>query len=273
MTLLFGAGGQIGHELMRRGGFAAVPRAEADLADPAGVKAAILRRRPAAVVNAAAYTAVDRAEAEPEACFTVNAEAPAAMAEACAALGIPLVQLSTDYVFDGDKQAPYGEDDPTRPLSVYGASKLAGEEAVRSRLDAHVILRTAWVFSARRDNFVRTMLRLADRPELKVVDDQIGGPTAAADIARAVQTILAADAATWGTFHYCGAPAVSRFALAEAVFAARGRGPRLIPIPTTAYPLPARRPANSTLDCRRIAAAYGLAQPEWRGALADCGDW
>lgn len=269
-ALLFGANGQVGHELARRGDFVIVPRAEADLADPAACRRAVLARRPSVVVNAAAYTAVDKAEAEAEAAFAINRDGPTALAEACAGLGIPLVHLSTDYVFDGAKPAPYREDDPTAPLSAYGASKLAGEQAIGARLDRHVILRTAWVFSARRDNFIRTMHRLADRAELKVVDDQIGGPTAAADVAEAVLAILAAIAdgrGRWGTFHFCGSPAVSRFQLAEAVFTALGRGPKVTPIATSAYPLPARRPANSMLECSVLGAAYGIASPDWRTAL------
>lgn len=268
--LLFGAGGQVGTELVRQGDFEVVPRGEADLADPAACRRAILVRRPPVVVNAAAYTAVDRAEGEPDLAFAVNAHGPAALAGACAELGVPLVHLSTDYVFDGAKATPYREDDSPAPLSVYGASKLAGEQAIRARLDRHVILRTAWVFSGRRDNFIRTMHRLADRPELKVVDDQIGGPTAAAQVAEAVRALLAAIAAgrgRWGTFHFCGSPAVSRFQLAGAVFAALGRGPKLVPIATAAYPLPARRPANSMLDCRALEGAYGIPSPDWRTAL------
>ncbi|MBX9635600.1 MAG: dTDP-4-dehydrorhamnose reductase [Magnetospirillum sp.] len=268
--LLFGASGQIGFELARHGDFAIPDRAQTDLADPAACRAAILAHHPAAVVNAAAYTGVDKAETEPRKAFAVNGDGPAGLAQACAELAIPLIHLSTDYVFDGDKREAYNETDIPRPLSVYGASKLAGEEAIRHHLDRHVILRTAWVFSDRRDNFIKTMLGLADRPDLSVVNDQIGGPTAAAHVALAVLRILdamAAGRAEWGTFHFCGTPAVSRFALAEAAFAALGRGPWLSPIPTGSYPLPARRPANSMLDCRRLQAAYGIAQPDWRSAL------
>ncbi len=269
-ALLFGASGQVGCELAAAGSFTIVPRAEADFSDPASCRAAVMARRPSVVVNTAAYTAVDKAEAESDLAFTVNRDTPAALAGACAELGIPLVHLSTDYVFDGTKAQPYTEDDATAPLSVYGTSKLAGEDAIRARLDRHVILRTAWVFSARRDNFIRTMHRLADRPELRVVDDQRGGPTAAAHVAQAVLAILAAVAqgrAHWGTFHFCGAPAVTRHELAQAVFATLGHGPRLLPIATADYPLPARRPANSMLDCRALQTAYGITPPDWRAAL------
>jgi len=270
--LLFGASGQVGWELARLGDFTITDRAKVDLTAPAACRAAVLAHRPSAVVNAAAYTAVDDAEADCAQAFAINRDGPAALAEVCADLAIPLIQLSTDYVFDGAKREPYAETDAPGPLSVYGASKLAGEEAIRSRLDHHVILRTAWVFSSRRDNFVRTMLRFADRPALSVVADQIGGPTPAAHVAMAILRILSAIAggrAEWGTFHFCGAPAVSRLTLAEAVFAALGRGPRLSPVPSEAYPLPARRPTNSMLDCRRLQAAYGISPPDWRSALPD----
>jgi dTDP-4-dehydrorhamnose reductase len=270
LPLLLGSEGQVGGELRRMGGFAVLPRAEADMRDTPAVRRAVLSRRPSVVVNCAAYTAVDRAESEPELALAVNRDGPAALADACAELDIPLIHLSTDYVFDGARPDAYGEDDATRPLSVYGASKLAGEHEVRARLARHVVLRTAWVFSPRRDNFVRSMLKLAGRPELSVVDDQRGCPTAAVEVARAVRSMVAAMAVghgRWGTFHFCGWPAVSRFAFAEAIFAARGGGPRLRPITTEAYPLPARRPANSALDCGKVLAAYGIAQPDWRTSL------
>lgn len=270
LPLLLGGDGQVGGELRRLGGFAVLPRAEADLRDGDALRRAVLSRRPPVVVNCAAYTAVDRAEGEPEVATAVNRDGPAALADACAELDVPLIHLSTDYVFDGTRDGAYGETDATRPLSVYGASKLAGEDAVRARLARHVVLRTAWVFSARRDNFVRSMLTLAGRPEVAVVNDQHGCPTAAADVARAVRVMVAAvlgGGGVWGTFHFCGRPAVSRFAFAEAIFAARGGGPRLRPVATEAYPLPARRPANSALDCGKVLAVYGIAQPDWRTSL------
>ncbi|MBX9634780.1 MAG: dTDP-4-dehydrorhamnose reductase [Magnetospirillum sp.] len=268
--LLFGANGQVGFELAQRADFEIIPRSEADFTNPAACHAAVLKRRPNVVVNAAAFTAVDRAESESGLAFAINADTPAALAQACAQLAIPLIHLSTDFVFDGGKSGPYDEADAPRPLSVYGASKLAGEDAIRTCLDRHVILRTAWVFSARRDNFIKTMLGLAHRPELKVVDDQTGGPTPAAQVAMAVCRILDAVAmgrAEWGTFHFCGTPAVSRLALAAAAFAVLGRGPRLFPTPSASFPLPARRPANSMLDCRRLHQAYGITPPDWRSAL------
>lgn len=270
--LLFGASGQVGAALLSSGCFLALSRRDADLSDPRSCRAAILTRRPPVVVNAAAYTAVDRAEAEANLAFTVNRDAPAALAEACAELDIPLIHLSTDYVFDGALDRPYRETDTPRPLSVYGASKLAGEEEIRKRLVRHVILRTAWVFSDRRDNFVRTMVRLANHQEIKVVDDQIGGPTAATAVASAVLAVLDAISdgrGVWGTFHYCGAPAVSRFGLASAVFFALGRGPKVLPVGTPTFPLPARRPAQTMLDCSSLRAAYGIVQPDWRPTIPE----
>jgi dTDP-4-dehydrorhamnose reductase len=279
-VLLFGPTGQVGLEIQNRAAAAgiavvALDRGSVDLTRPADVERAIAEVAPQVVVNAAAYTEVDKAEGDAEAAFAVNRDAPAAMARACAAAGIPLVHISTDYVFDGSKAGAYVESDPVAPLGVYGTSKEAGEAAVRAALDAHVILRTAWVFSAHRKNFVKTMLRLgAEREELGIVDDQRGGPTAARDIADAVLAIVARIAAGeghWGTFHFAGQPSVTWREFAEAIFERAepflGRRPRIKPITTADYPLPARRPANSCLDCRRITAEWGVAQPDWRPAL------
>lgn len=268
--LLFGATGQVGSELLTMGRFQVVPRAEADLTDPGALAACVLRHRPPMVINAAAYTAVDRAESDSRAAFAINRDGPAALAAACATLGIPLIHLSTDYVFDGTKSGAYRPEDRPNPLSVYGLSKLAGEDAIRALHRTAVILRTAWVFGPRRDNFVKTMVRLADRPDLRVVDDQWGGPTAARDVAQAVMTIAAAwnrGQGVPGTFHFCGGPPVSRFGFAQAIFDAMGLGPRLTAIPTSAYPLPARRPANSMLECTSLFDAYGIAMPDWRPTL------
>lgn len=260
-------------------------RGALDLLDAAAVADAVPRGGYAAVVNAAAYTDVDRAEQEPEAAWALNRDGPAVLASACAKAGIPLVHISSDYVFDGRKSGAWREDDPVNSLGVYGASKAAGEEAVRARLEAHVILRTAWVFSATGRNFLRTMLRLGgERNVLRVVDDQHGGPTAADDIARAVVHIVAALTAgprdgdtsdIYGTFHYCGAPAVTWHGFARAIFAAAARRGAPVPevveaIPTSAYPTPAKRPMNSVLDCRRIRQVYGLDQPAWEPAMERC---
>jgi dTDP-4-dehydrorhamnose reductase len=258
-----------GIELASRG------RDEIDLARPSGVQAAVVAEKPDLVINAAAYTAVDKAESEPELAFTVNRDGPAALAEACLALGAPLIHVSTDYVFDGGKPAPYVEEDPVHPVSVYGASKAAGESAIRARLPAHVILRTAWVYAPQGQNFVRTMLRLGrERPELRVVDDQIGCPTAAAELARAVEAAalgLLAGGGDYGTFHFCGTGATSWFGFAQAIFElAGGPRPRVVPIPTASYPTPARRPANSVLDSAKFARLYGVTARPWRESLARC---
>jgi len=279
--LVLGAGGQVGHELRR----AAVPaglavvahdRARTDASDSAAVARAMAEVRPAAVINAAAYTAVDRAEDDAAAAHRANAEAPAILARACAAAAVPLLHVSTDYVFDGTKPGPYDEADPVRPLGAYGASKEAGERAVRAAWDRHLILRTAWVFGAHGHNFVRTMLRLgAERPALSVVDDQRGGPTAAADIAAALIALAARlvrdSGAPAGTYHFAGAPAVTWHGFAQAIFASAARHGRTPPavsaITTAQYPTRARRPANSVLDCGKLRRDYGIAAPDWRPAL------
>ena len=280
--LVLGAAGQIGHELCRRVWpadyrIAGVDRAEVDITRQEAVADALRQERPDIVINAAAYTAVDRAESEPDVAWAVNAAGPGHLAVGCETAGIPLVHISTDYVFDGRKEAPYREDDPVNPLGVYGRSKEAGDRAVREGLPEHVIVRTAWVYSAQGHNFVRTMLRLAaDRPVLRVVADQIGSPTSAAEIAGAIARViggLAAGEARWGTFHFAGGGAVSWHGFAEAIFALaapwRGAPPTVEPITTADYPTPARRPANSVLDCRRIGEAYGIAPRPWREALRD----
>lgn len=282
--LVFGAAGQVGSAL-RAGvwpGVDVVPftRADVDLTDRRAIERALAGRGPfdgrCVVVNAAAYTAVDRAEQEPEAAFAANRDGPAALAAASAAVGAPLVHLSTDYVFDGAKAEAYDEDDPIAPLGVYGRSKAEGEEAVRAAAPRHLIIRTSWVFGCEGANFVKTMLRLgAERSELRVVADQVGGPTAAADIAAMIARVAAMAAARddgWGTYHFSGAPAVSWHQLACAVFAERRRRfgapePAVLPIAAADWPTPARRPANSTLNCRRIAERFGVAQPDWRAAL------
>jgi dTDP-4-dehydrorhamnose reductase len=276
-VLMFGRTGQVATEIIRRAGpgFAveALGRAEADLADPAACAAAIAARAPAVVINAAAWTAVDRAESEEAAATVVNAEAPGAMARACAARGIPFLHISTDYVFDGRADRPWREDDPVAPLGAYGRSKLAGERAVAAAGGPHVIIRTAWVFAGHGQNFVRTMLRLAaTRDRLTVVDDQTGGPTPAAAIADALLVIAGAFAAgrgVSGVFHFCGAPAVTWCGFARAVVARSGRHPlpEVAGIATRDWPTPAPRPAWSVLDCSRIAAAYGIVQPDWQAAL------
>jgi dTDP-4-dehydrorhamnose reductase len=283
--LVAGRSGQIARALASvplPGGFALECRGREslDLLDPARTIREVAQSGADIVINAAAYTAVDKAESEPDLAFRLNRDGAAALAEGAAACGAALIHISTDYVFDGTKPTPYREEDPVGPVSVYGASKEAGERAVREQIDRHVILRTAWVYSRSGEgSFVRTMLRLgAERPELRIIDDQHGTPTAAGDAARAMITIAAALAAGkadgYGTFHYCNAGSTTRFGQAKFIFdwlAARGhKVPRLTPIPTSAYPMPARRPANSVLDCGRIGEVYGILPRAWEVSMAEC---
>lgn len=281
-VLVLGAGGQVGRELCRRpwpAGYeiAARDHAGLEITRPDAVFEAIARERPDIVINAAAYTAVDRAETEAKAAWAANRDGPANLAASCRAAAIPLIHLSTDYVFDGANSGAYREDDPVNPLGVYGSSKEAGERAVREGLAEHVILRTAWVYSAHGHNFVKTMLRLAgERPALRVVADQTGSPTGAADIAAAIATIatrLAAGDAPCGTYHFTGAGSTTWHGFAAAIFELarpwRGDPPRVDAITTADYPTPARRPANSLLDCGKISRAFGIAPRPWRVALTD----
>jgi dTDP-4-dehydrorhamnose reductase len=277
-ALVFGESGQVARELKLAApgrGIEAVMlgRAEADLTDPEICVRAIREADVDIVVNAAAYTAVDRAEDEPELAHAVNATAPGAMAVAASAKGVPFLHVSTDYVFDGSPGRPWREDDLTGPLGVYGASKLAGEVAVAGATPDYAILRTAWVFSARGTNFVKPMLKAGQgRPEMRVVGDQRGGPTGARDIAGALWTVAEAWGAGQGqpgVFHYAGAPAVSRAEFAEAIFARScwAERPKVTVIGIADWPTEAVRPANSVLDCSKIREAYGIAQPDWRPAL------
>lgn len=277
-ALIFGRTGQLAIELARRAPDGVDPvmlgRDAADLASPETCARAVTETDADIVINAAAYTAVDQAEAEPDLARLVNARSPGAMARAAAARGLPFIHVSTDYVFDGSGERPWREDDPTGPLGVYGQTKLEGERAVLDAGGAAIILRTAWVFSAHGRNFVKTMLRLgAERQDLSIVADQRGGPTAAADIADAIWTIADAFATgngVPGIYHFSGAPAVTWADFAEAIFATSRRitaAPRVRRIATSEYPTPARRPANSVLDCTRIRETYGIAQPGWRQSL------
>jgi dTDP-4-dehydrorhamnose reductase len=221
-------------------------------------------------MNCAGYTAVDRAESDTEQAFRVNATGAEYIGAACAEAGVPLIHLSTDYVFDGEKSRPWREDDPASPLSVYGKSKLEGELAIRRVHPSHIILRTSWIFSAHGENFVKTILRIADeRRQLHVVADQIGGPTAADDLAVAILSIAAAIAkpgfATWGTYHFCGAPPASWYEFARSIL--ENRNTEVLPIASKNYARPAPRPANSVLDCERILRVFAIAQPDWRASL------
>ena len=286
--LLLGAAGQVGTELRRSlaavGDLVSATRdgklpdgaacEAADFDAPGSLRPLILRTMPDVVVNAAAYTAVDRAESEPGAAFRANAEAPAVLADACKACDALFVHYSTDYVFDGTGTRPYREDDPTAPVGVYGASKLAGEEAIRGSDARHLILRTAWVYAAHGSNFLLTMLRLArERDRLKVVADQQGSPTSAGLIADTTARILERGVAQSGIRHLTASGQTSWHGFAEAIFAAaiaRGvleRAPVVDPIATSDYPTPARRPAYSVLDNRRLQDEYAIGLPDWRDGL------
>ena len=259
----------------------AIRRPELDLAVPRTVAPALRAARPDVIVNAAAYTAVDQAESEPDIAMRVNGEAAGEAARAAAALGIPVIQLSTDYVFAGTLERPYREDDATGPISAYGASKLAGEQAVAAATANHAILRTAWIYSPFGKNFVKTMLRLAEtRDELGVVADQAGCPTSALDIADAVFAVArnltgrTDDASLRGVFHMSATGEAVWADVAEAIFAERerlgGKPVRVKRITTADYPTPARRPANSRLDCGKLALAHGVKLPEWQASLRSC---
>ncbi|MBB6250648.1 dTDP-4-dehydrorhamnose reductase [Nitrospirillum iridis] len=278
-VLLLGGAGQVGLAFQRvapADWLVTAPGRDAlDIADDGAVQAAVSAAD--LVVNCAAYTAVDKAETEVDAAYAANRDGPAALARACATGGTPLLHLSTDYVFDGSKIGAYVETDPVAPVSVYGASKEAGEQAVRAALPAHVILRTAWVYGPDRANFLKTMLRLgAEREELRVVADQHGCPTAAADIADALVAVgaqvLGGRRDSFGTYHLCGTGATTWHGFAAEIFAqaqARGaRVPRLVAIDTADYPTPARRPANSVLDCSLLERVFDWRAPAWQDSLA-----
>jgi dTDP-4-dehydrorhamnose reductase len=293
--LLLGANGQLGQELRRAlaplGTIVATTRSGAlpdgsacevaDFDQPASLTVLLDRVRPALVVNAAAYTAVDRAEDDREAAFRANAEAPGVLAHWCAQAGVPLVHYSTDYVFDGQGTRPYREDDATAPLGVYGASKLAGEQAIRAAGGRHLIFRTAWVYASHSANFLRTMLRVgAERDVLRVVADQVGTPTPAALIADVTAQALQHDGALSGTWHLTAKGETSWHGFAEAIFAdavATGvlpRAPNVEAITTAEYPTPAKRPAYSHLDVAKLEQDFGVVLPRWQDGLkrviADC---
>ena len=281
-VLITGAGGQVGHELLRQppAGIEAIglTSAELDISNGAQVAETVARLQPALIINAAAYTAVDKAESEPERAHAVNAEGVAHLAQAAAAAGIALLHISTDYVFPGATEVPYREEDATGPIGVYGASKLAGEQAA-ALCPRHIVLRTSWVFASHGNNFVKTMLRVgAQREVLGVVADQLGGPTAAASIAGALWQIArqwqAEGALPWGIYHYSGAPACSWHGFAVEIFRQAvelgllSRAPQVNAITTADYPTPARRPAWSVLDCAKIQRELDIMQPDWQADLA-----
>lgn len=279
---VIGTSGQVASALVRRARNAGQPliargHPAADLTDIATIGRFIDEIRPSLVVNAAAYTAVDKAESEPLPAFELNAEGPGKLAVICSALGLPLIHISTDYVFDGLATTPYREDATPHPMSAYGASKSAGETAVATACPHHIILRTAWVYGVEGSNFVKTMLRLgAERDELGIVADQHGSPTFADDIADTIlavaSKIIAGDSAHFGTYHFTNAGETTWHAFAEAIFvhakAAGRKTPAKVKAITTAdYPTPARRPPYSVLDCTKIERTFGIEQPTWQDAL------
>jgi dTDP-4-dehydrorhamnose reductase len=272
--LITGKNGQVGTELSRRyqshGDVVLTGRDECDLSSEPGIRDAVRRVAPTVIINAGAYTAVDLAEKERTLCFAVNAAAPRVLAEEAARLDALLIHYSTDYVFDGTKSGPYAETDPIQPLSVYGESKAAGEAAIAETGCKSLILRTSWVYGAHGKNFLRTMLRLgAERPELRVVDDQIGAPTSAAAIAEATAHLVDSGPNTPGIYHMTAAGSTSWYGFACAILgAAMGpRGPRMQPIPASDYPTPARRPANSVLANDKFARTFGFRLPSWQQQL------
>jgi dTDP-4-dehydrorhamnose reductase len=292
--LLTGVSGQLGGDLLPLllplGAVIAPGRSELDLADPASVRRFVMRQKPDWIINPAAYTSVDKAESEPDLAYAINAQSPGVLGEAAAELGIPVIHFSTDYVFNGEGTAPWLETDATGPLGVYGASKLAGEQALAASGAAHLIFRTSWVYSCRGKNFLLTILRLAqEKEELRIVDDQHGAPTWSRDLARLVlhamkkiveqsasAAVSALDAvrAVQGIYNATDSGETTWFGFAQEFLrlasAARPEATlaRLVPIPTSQYPTPARRPSNSRLDCSRLRQVFGLTLPPWQQSTA-----
>ena len=281
--MVTGAHGQVGWELSKRGkrkGFdiLGLDRATLDITDQSVVKRRVEKSEAVLVVNGAAYTAVDQAESEPELAFAANRDGPANLASACAEAGIPLIHLSTDFVFDGEKKGPYLESDQVSPLNVYGKSKAAGETAVRERLAEHIILRTSWVYSERGGNFVKSMIRLGrERDVIRVVADQYGCPTYAADLADTILIIAVQiqdnREIAWGTYHYCGKGVASWHGLAlETLSLAKQytslKVKTIEAIGTADYPTPAKRPLNSVLDCSLMEKTFDIHQKPWQQSLA-----
>jgi dTDP-4-dehydrorhamnose reductase len=280
MILVFGSGGQLGQELVGLARASDVPlaaltRAQADISDPTQVERALAEIRPSIVLNASAYTKVDRAEAEEEEAFQANAMGPEILARVCAAANLPLIHVSTDYVFDGTQSGAYRESDPVAPLGVYGRSKLAGEEAIRRHLPQHVIVRTSWVYGIHGANFLKTILRLAgERDELRIVGDQNGCPTSTVDLAQALLAVaqaLGEGRAGPGTYHLAGTGVTTWHGFAARIVEAQrpftGRSPSVVPIRTEEYPTPATRPANSELDSSLFGRTFGFTARPWETAV------
>ncbi|MCW8276824.1 dTDP-4-dehydrorhamnose reductase [Pseudomonas sp. PCH199] len=281
--LISGQRGQVSRELQSRlegvGELIVPGRDQLDLTQPEQIRQQVRNLRPDLIINAAAHTAVDLAEREPQTAFAINALAPGIFAEEAFALGIPLIHYSTDYVFDGRKVGPYTEEDTPNPLGVYGKSKLAGERAITAVQGKYLILRTSWVYSTHGRNFLLTMQRLLqEKPELRIVTDQIGAPTWAGTIANSTLALIerwqAGGPATWGTYHLTAKGETSWFGFAQAICEAlRQQGKpcaKLLPIPSSEYPTPAARPLNSCLDCSRLKREWGVGQPDWQTALREC---
>ena len=281
--LITGQHGQVSRELQQRlqglGELVVLGRDQLDLANPEQIRQQVRSHRPGLIINAAAHTAVDQAENEPDIAFAINATAPGVLAEEAKALGIPLIHYSTDYVFDGSKPAPYTEDDVPNPLGVYGASKLAGEQAIAAVGGQYLILRTSWVYSSHGKNFLLTMQRLLqEKPHMRIVADQIGAPTWAGTIADSTRALIerwqAGQAGEWGVYHLTAQGETSWFGFSQAIgeqLLAEGKAcAALEGIPASEYPTPAKRPLNSRLDCSRLQQQWQVSQPQWREALREC---
>jgi dTDP-4-dehydrorhamnose reductase len=277
--LVFGRVGQVGWELRHKlaclGQVTSVDFPEIDFSKPDSIRAAVRAAEPTVIINAAAYTAVDKAEAAPEPAMAINATGPGVIAEEAKRAGALMVHYSTDYVYDGSKQGPWVETDKPNPLNVYGKSKLAGDEAIAAVGGDYLILRTSWVYGARGANFLLTMLRLSkEKPELRIVDDQTGSPTTSECIAQATADILAQVITPGcglggrsGVYHFTCAGATTWFGFAKAFLTKQAVCPKLTPIPASEYPVPAKRPVNSVLSCERIAETFGIRMPSWELAL------
>ena len=281
--LITGQHGQLSQALQQRlqglGELIVLGRDRLDLAHVDQIREQVRGHRPDLIINAAAHTAVDQAESEPDAAFAVNATAPGVLAEEAKALGVPLIHYSTDYVFDGSKPAPYTEADAPNPLGVYGQSKLAGEQAIAAVGGEYLILRTSWVYSLHGKNFLLTMQRLLqEKPQMRIVADQIGAPTWAGTIANSTRALIehwqAGQAGEWGVYHLTAQGETSWFGFAQAIgehLRAAGQPcAELEAIPSSAYPTPAKRPLNSRLDCSRLQQQWQVSQPSWQDALREC---
>ncbi len=281
--LITGQHGQLSRELQQRlqglGELIVLGRDKLDLANPAQIRQQVRAHRPDLIINAAAHTAVDQAESEPDLAFAINAIGPGVLAEEAKTLGIPLIHYSTDYVFDGSKPAPYTEADAPNPLGVYGQSKLAGEQAIAAVGGEYLILRTSWVYASHGKNFLLTMQRLLqEKPQMRIVADQIGAPTWAGSIADSTGALIerwrSGEPGEWGIYHLTAQGETSWFGFAQAIgehLRQQGKAcAELEPIPSSAYPTPARRPLNSRLDCSRLQQQWQVSQPQWQDALREC---